>query len=148
MGAAQTRGSMAWSREPGRTPTQICPEDFSLRWNRYSIEKDRISTKKLNIHRLKRKKKQFYLIFTPNRKTDPQLITDSYFYLRCKTRGARRGEGGWQLSVRLLVLAQVMISGSWVRAPRQAPCSVGRLFLPLLLPPACVLSLSLCVKNK
>ena len=45
--------------------------------------------------------------------------------------------------------AQVMISGSWDRAPHRAPCSVGSLLLSRPLPaslPACALCLSLSVK--
>ena len=41
-----------------------------------------------------------------------------------------------------LSLAQVMISESWGGAPRQAPCSMGRLLLPLLPLLLSVLSLS------
>ena len=37
-------------------------------------------------------------------------------------------------------LAQVMMPGSWDRAPHQAPCSVGSLFLPFFL---LIVSLSL-----
>jgi len=52
-------------------------------------------------------------------------------------------------SVKCLPLAQVMILGSWDRAPYQAPCSVGNLLLPLpLLLPLLVLSLYLCQINK
>ena len=52
------------------------------------------------------------------------------------------------LSVRLLVSAQVMISGSWDQAPHpaSAPCSVGSLLLspsPSAPPSACTHSLSL-----
>ena len=54
--------------------------------------------------------------------------------------------------VKCLLSAQVMISGSWDRALRRAPCSLGSLLLPLSLPaapPACTLiySLSLSVKE-
>ena len=41
------------------------------------------------------------------------------------------------LSVRLLVLAQVTISGSWDRALYQAPHSVGSLLESLSLPSPC-----------
>ena len=45
--------------------------------------------------------------------------------------------------VKYLPLAQVMISGSWVGAPHQAPCSVGSLLLSLpAAPPARALSLT------
>ena len=37
-------------------------------------------------------------------------------------------------SVERLTLAGVVILASWARAPRRAPCWVGRLLLPLLLP--------------
>ena len=36
----------------------------------------------------------------------------------------------------LLVLSEIMISGSWDGAPCEALCSVGSLLLPLLLPPS------------
>ena len=53
--------------------------------------------------------------------------------------------------VKHLPLAQVMILGSWDRAPHRAPCSAGSLLLPLPLPLLVfplTLSLSLCQLNK
>ena len=56
--------------------------------------------------------------------------------------------GAWVTqSVKHLPSAQVMIPGSWDRAPHQAPCSAGRLLLPLsLLLPLLVLSLYIISK--
>ena len=51
--------------------------------------------------------------------------------------------------VKRLPSAQVMIPGSWDRAPHRAPCSEGSLLLPLPLPLLVFplsLSLSLCQK--
>ena len=56
------------------------------------------------------------------------------------------GAPAWlsQSSIRLLILAQVMISGSWDRVPRGAPCLVELASLPLSLPfPMLALSLAL-----
>lgn len=51
--------------------------------------------------------------------------------------------------VKHLPSAQVMISGSWDRGPRWAPCSVGSLLLPLLLLlPLVVLSLFFALSNQ
>lgn len=60
------------------------------------------------------------------------------------------GPPGWdsRLSIRLLVSAQVGISGSWDRAPGWAPPSAGNL-LEILFPsvtPTCVLTLSPSLK--
>ena len=57
--------------------------------------------------------------------------------------------GTWEAQlVKHLLSAQVMILGSWDRAPHQAPCSVGAYsFLPLLLP-LLVLNISLSLLNK
>ena len=50
--------------------------------------------------------------------------------------------------VKCLPSAQVMIPGSWDQVPHWAPCSVGSLLLPLLLPtPSHSLSLSLFLKK-
>ena len=62
------------------------------------------------------------------------------------SRQMGKQQGPWVVqSVKHLSSAQVMISGSWDRAPRQAPCSAQSLLLPLplLLPPP-RLMLSLC----
>lgn len=55
-----------------------------------------------------------------------------------------------QLSVRLLITAQVVISGSWNQTPRRAPCSAGNMLQDSLSPslslsasPLLTLSLSL-----
>ena len=51
-------------------------------------------------------------------------------------------------SVECLPLAQVMIPEAWDQALHQAPFLVGSLLLPLsIAPPACALSLPLCVKQ-
>ena len=47
--------------------------------------------------------------------------------------------------VKRLPSAQVMFSGSWNRAPHQAPRSVQSLLLPL---PATPLACALCLSNK
>ena len=60
--------------------------------------------------------------------------------------------GAWVAQlVKRLPSAQVMVPGSWDRAPHRAPCSAGSLLLPPPLPatlPTCALSLSLCQINK
>ena len=50
--------------------------------------------------------------------------------------------------VKHLPSAQVMIPGSWDRAPHWAPCSVGSLLLPLPLPLSAASSLSLSLSLK
>ena len=63
-------------------------------------------------------------------------------------RSERHGRGAWVAQlVKGLPLAQVMILGSWDQALNWAPCSVGSLFLPLLLP-LLVHMLSLSLSNK
>ena len=59
------------------------------------------------------------------------------------------GAPGWlsQSSCHLLIMAQVMISGSWDQAPHWAPHSSGRFFLPTPAP-AHMSSLSLSLSNK
>ena len=59
-------------------------------------------------------------------------------------------KGAWVAQlVKRLPSAQVMIPGSWDRAPHGVPCSAGSLLLPLPLPvasPAC--AFFLCQINK
>jgi len=63
-------------------------------------------------------------------------------------RNEREGRLGGSV-VERLPSAQVMVPGSWDRAPHRAPCSAGSLLLPLpLLLPLLMLSLSLSQINK
>ena len=58
------------------------------------------------------------------------------------------GACGWLSGLKPLPSAQVMISGSWDRAPHQVLCSAGSLLLPLFLPHPHPCSLSLSHSNK
>ena len=56
--------------------------------------------------------------------------------------------GPWGGSFKHLPSAQFMIPGSWDQVLHGAPCSAGRLLLPVPLPPTCARTLSLSQVNK
>ena len=58
-----------------------------------------------------------------------------------------RGVPGWLSGLEPLPLAQVMIPGSWDRAPHWALCLAGSLLPPLSLP-ASLPTCDLCLSNK
>ena len=93
------------------------------------------------INKLKKKKKSFH----------DQKKWFCRVKVQTKTIELHENKGTWVSQwVKPLPSAQVMISGSWDRAPHRALCSGGSLLLPLSLPaalPTCD-SLSLCQINK
>lgn len=72
---------------------------------------------------------------------------NAYFALKVQGQGHLGGS-----AVKQLPLAQVIMPGSWDRAPRLAPCFAGNLLfllpLPLPLPSTCALSLISSILKK
>ena len=77
------------------------------------------------------------------RKKTNQRVKNTSTNFRKKEKGAWAAQ-----SVKCLPSAQVMIPGSWNKAPQWAPCSVESQCLPLPLQLPFVLSLPFCQINK